>query len=91
MTVYNVTKLIDYKTIQTIKTYLNVNKIIITFSDCFLDFGLYIKESYDQKKKERCIKYLIKKYNLMQCKISTLIKFPIINKKKERSKPCIKQ
>lgn len=78
MTVYNVTKLIDFKTLNTIKQYLNVDKLTLRYSDWLNDFKLYTKETHDQKKKRRCIKYLIKKYNLMNYKIDTLTKYPII-------------
>lgn len=81
MTVYNVTKLIDFETIKTIKQYLNVDKLTLRYSDWFNDFELFTKEIYDQKKKRRCVDYLIKKYNLMNCKKDTLIKYPIIRKK----------
>lgn len=84
MTVFNVTKLIDFETMQTIKKYLNVNKLTLRYSDWLNDFGLYTKESYDKKKKERCVKYLIKKYNLMNCKINTLTKYPIIRKENKK-------
>lgn len=80
MTVYNVTKLIDSKTMKTIKRYLNVDKLTLRYSDWSNDFGLYTKEIYDQKKKRRCLEYLIKKYNLMNYKIDTLTKYPIIRK-----------
>ena len=81
MTVYNVTKLIDFKTIKAIKQYLNVDKLTLRYSDWLNDFELYTKETYDQKKKKRCIEYLIKKYDLMNYKIDTLTKYPIISKK----------
>lgn len=81
MTVYNITKLIDFKTIKTIKQYLNIDKLTLRYSDWFNDFGLYTKEIHDQKKKKRCLEYLIKKYNLMNYKIDTLTKYPIIRKK----------
>lgn len=84
MTVYNITNLIDFETLQTIKKYLNVNKLTLRYSDWLNDFGLYTKESYDQKKKERCVKYLIKKYNLMNYKINTLTKYPIIRKENKK-------
>lgn len=84
MTVFNVTKLIDFETMQTIKKYLNVNKLTLRYSDWLNDFGLYTKENYDKKKKERCVKYLIKKYNLMNCKINTLTKYPIIRKENKK-------
>lgn len=80
MTVYNITNLIGFDTMQAIKKYLNVNKLTLLYSDWLNDFGLYTKESYDPKKKERCIKYLIKKYNLMNYKINILKKYPIIRK-----------
>ena len=78
MTVYNITKLIDFEVMQTIKKYLNVNKLSLRYSDWINAFELYTKENYNQKKKKICIKYLIKKYNLMQFKISTLTKYPVI-------------
>lgn len=81
MTVYNITKLIDFKTLETIKKYLNVNKISLRYSEWLNDFGLYTKEICDQQKKERCLKYLIKKYELNKYYISALTSYPIINRK----------
>lgn len=81
MTVYNVTKLIDFKTINTIKRYLNVDKLTLRYSDLLNDFELYTKETHNQKKKRRCTKYLIKKYDLMNYKIDTLTIYPIIKRK----------
>lgn len=81
MAVYDVTKLIDFETMQTIKKYLGVNKLTLRYSDWLNNFGLYTKEKYNQKKKERCFKYLIKKYNLMNYNMDTLTKYPIIRKK----------
>lgn len=81
MTVHNITKLIDIKTMETIKKYLQVNKISLRYSEWFNDFGLYTKEPCDKKKKERCLRFLIKKYNLMQCFISTLTSYPVITRK----------
>lgn len=78
MTIYNITKLINFETMQSIKKYLNIDKLSLRYSDFFNEFGLYTKENCNQKKKEICIKYLVKKYNLMQYKISTLMKCPVI-------------
>ena len=84
MTVYNVTKLIDFKTLNIIKKYLNVNKLTLRYSDWLNDFELYTKETYDQNKKRRCIQYLIKKYNLMNYKIDMLTMCPIIKGNNKR-------
>jgi len=82
MTVYNITKLIDFETMSTIKKYLNVNKLSLRYSDWFNEFGLYTKENYSKNKKEICLKFLVKKYNLMNCEINLLTKYPIIRKGK---------
>lgn len=82
MTVYNITSLIDFNTIQAVKKYLSVNKLTLRYSDWFNNFELYTKENYNHKKKERCIKYLIEKYNLMNYKINTLTRYPVIRNNK---------
>ena len=84
MTVFNISKMIDFETMQILKKYLNVNKLSLRYSEWLNDFGLYTKEPCDKTKKERCLKYLIKKYKLNDCKISILTSYPIVKRRVKR-------
>ena len=78
MTVYNITKLIDTKTLNAIKVRYNLKRIQVMYSDWFNEFGLRLlpKEQVHNDLKELLLKYIIDKFDLMNESIGKLTSYP---------------
>lgn len=83
MTVYNITKLIDTKTINAIKIRYNLKRVQVMYSDWLNEFGLRLlpKEQVHNDLKELLLKYIVDKFDLMNENIYKLTSYPKCNER----------
>lgn len=77
MTVYNITKVIDKTLLKSIKTFLNVDKVTVLYSDFSNKFGVRVTNNINKDKESIISKLLLGK--LSQKPITTFTSCPKID------------
>lgn len=78
MTVYNITSIIDNENMDSYLRLLNIDKIMVTYSDWLNKFGIRVTPNKNEYIKKELLKFIIDKYDLNNKYIADLIDYPVV-------------